>query len=106
MEESTIAWNVPWISEATKEGKSIALSVARVTSPTRPVAVGGDADGAAGAPGAGAGTGAPTVEGCGAAGEDELAGGVRREARSLPASCEAYGASGFSARYSAMRDIE
>jgi hypothetical protein len=34
MDASTIAWNVPWISPATKDGKSMALSVARATSPT------------------------------------------------------------------------
>src|SRR6478672_8492920 len=61
IEASTIAWKVPWISEATKIGKSIAFSVARATSPTRPT---GPLPAAAGA-GAGAGEtpGDPGVEG-------------------------------------------
>src|SRR5262245_60578685 len=96
-----MAWKVPWMSEATNEGKSMALSVARVTSPTRPVGVAAGAPPPAGAGDAGGAPGAGWDDG---AGEDDD--GVRREARSLPASCVAYGASGLAARYSAMRDIE
>src|SRR5947207_4271095 len=66
-DESTMAWNVPWMSEPTNEGKSMALSVARVTSPTRPVAVAPPPAGAGAAPGDAPGDG--TAAGCCGAGD-------------------------------------
>src|SRR3954453_9669822 len=75
MEASTIALNVPWMSDATNDGKSMALSVARATSPTRPVAdESPDAGAAAVLPPAGAGAGAVVPGGAGEAGDPGTAG--------------------------------